>query len=112
MQDRNIVYGSQNTIKWTDFSKFVFGTEIRDMSCLMNTEFIVRYDDGTEKRTIDPAYIARSIIKLHSLGVLQYDFVTTAGTTSPNFIDRLHVTFFGQKLLEYIDANNEVKGDP
>ena len=106
MEDRNIVYGMRNTIRWTDFSEFVFGTDVNDMGCLMNSEFVIKYDDGREVRTMDPAFIARSIVKLQSLGVLQYDFLTTLGTTSSTHIDRLHLTFFGQKLLEYIDVED------
>lgn len=105
MKDRDIVYSPRNTIKWSDFSAFIFGSPINDMSCLMNSEFVAKYDDGREVRTMEPAFIARSIVKLQSLGVLQYDFVTTLGTISPNHIDRLHLTFFGQKLLEYIEVD-------
>lgn len=105
MTDRNIVYPNGNTINWSDFSAFVLGIDVRDMGYLLNHALIAKTETGEEVQTIEPAFIARSLIKLQSLGALQFDFITTAGNTSPNFIDRFHITFFGQSLLEYIDLN-------
>jgi len=109
MIDRNMIDKNGYTIMWTDFANLYGIPEtIKDMSYLLNHELIKRnLDNGQEEKTISLSYIARSIIKLQSLGVLQCDFVTTSGTTSPNYIDRFHVTFFGQKLLEYIDTQEQ-----
>lgn len=108
MTDRNIIYQDGNTIRWSDFSTFLFGSDIKDMGQLLNRQCIAQTNEGEEIFTIEPAFIARSIIKLQSLGVLQYDFITTLGNTSPNNIDRFHITFFGQKVLEYIDLDKDV----
>lgn len=108
MTDRNIIYQDGNTIHWSDFSTFLFGSEIKDMGQLLNRRCIAQTEGGEEIFTIAPSFIARSIIKLQSLGVLQYDFITTLGNTSPNNIDRFHITFFGQKILEYIDLDDDI----
>lgn len=109
MTDRNIIFSNRNTILWKDLLAYIHLPDtINDMGFLLNKELeYTIQDDGTHESTIMFAYLARSIIKLQYLGVLQFDFVTTLGTTSPNFIDRLHITFFGQKLLEYIEPKNE-----
>jgi hypothetical protein len=73
------------------------------MGNLLNYKLIYEDDENNETNIIDFAYIERSIIKLQSLGVLQCDFRNVPGTLSVNNIDRFPVTFFGQKLLEYIN---------
>jgi hypothetical protein len=114
MTDRNIVYPNGNTIFWDDFIKFVLNDDnanITDMGVLLNRELLAISEDGGQQLTTEIAYLPRSIIKLQALGALQYDFVTTLGNSSPNFINRFHVTFFGQKLLEYIGVENPAKHD-
>ena len=108
MTDRNKLYQDGNTIHWSDFSAFLFGSDIKDMGQLLNRQCIAKTKEGEEIFTIAPSFIARSIIKLQSLGVLQYDFITTLGNTSSNNIDRFHITFFGQKVLEYIDLDEDI----
>ena len=105
IHDRSYFHGEKNTIFWMDFIKSLpLGEAVTDMSIFFNRKFAQKSPDGMAKEEIiDFAYIARSIIKLQSLSVLQCDFVTTLGTISQNHIDRFHITFFGQKLLEYID---------
>ena len=109
MEDRNIEYGEGITIHWTDFINFISKTNIEDMGSLLNGKWIIKDDAGEEKVIDSFSVIARSIIKLQSLGVLQSDFLTYLGTTSSTCIDRFHLTVFGQKLLEYIDINEDLK---
>jgi hypothetical protein len=114
MTDRNIIYPNGNTIFWKHFISFVLNTQepiVRDMGLLYNRELFVKTEDGTQSKSIMLSYIPRSIIKLQSLGVLQYDFITTLGTSSPTYIDRFHITFFGQKILEYIDIEDNSDED-
>lgn len=104
MHDRSYFYGEDNTIFWSDFIKMLhLEITATDMSAFLNKRFTQKAPDGTlEEDITEFAYIARSIVKLQNLGVLQCDFITTLGTISPNNIERFHITFFGQKLLEYI----------
>ena len=106
LRDRDISYGKDVTISWAEFSESLFGSQVTDMGRLLNHQVFLLTEEGERIPTMGPATIARSIIKLHTLGVLQYDFVTTVGITSPNYIDRFHITLFGQKVLEYIDIND------
>lgn len=109
MHDRSYFHGEKNTIFWRDFTKALsLGENVPDMSIFLNRTFAQKTSDGTFKdEIIDFAYIARSIIKLQNLGVLQCDSIPTMGTTSLNHIERFHITFFGQKLLEYIDVEEK-----
>lgn len=104
--DRSYFFGENNTIFWDDFVKiFPLGDTITDMSIFLNKKFAQKNDQGNfEGEIIGFAYIARSMIKMQNLGVLQCDFKSTLGTMSTNDIDRIHITFFGEKLLDYIDA--------
>lgn len=107
--DRSYFHGDQNTIFWNDFTKTLsLGESIPDMSIFLNRKFAVKDADGNfNEEIIEFAYLAKSIIKLQNLSVLQCDFIPTAGTSSLNHIDRFHITFFGQKLLEYIDLDEK-----
>lgn len=109
IHDRSILYGEQNTIFWSDFTKTLWtGTEITDIGVLLNQRILAEDSEGNcSIEILDLAYLARSIIKLQNLGVLQCDFITTMGTTSTNHIDRFHITLFGKKLLEYIDIDEK-----
>lgn len=79
------------------------------MSIFLNRKFATKDSDvNFNEEIIDFAYLAKSIIKLQNLGVLQCDFVPTIGTSSLNHIDRFYITFFGQKLLEYIDIDEKI----
>lgn len=76
------------------------------MGILLNRKLTKRNKTGeVDSEIIDFAYLAKSIIKMQNLSVLQCDFKTTLGTLSINDIDRFHITFFGQKLLDYIDVD-------
>lgn len=109
MHDRSYFHGEQNTIFWGDFIKiFRLGEDVPDMSIFLNRKFTTKDSNGNfNEEIIDFAYFAKSIIKLQNLGVLQCDFIPTIGTSSLNHIDRFHITFFGQKLLEYIDIEEK-----
>lgn len=109
MKDRSVFFGESNTIFWKDYSNYLHLSEkVSDMGQLMNRECIAQAGENNHTPILAYAYIARSIIKLQSIGVLQCDYITTLGTASQNNIDRFHITFFGQKVLEYIDLD---KGD-
>ena len=105
---RSYAYGPNNTIFWKDFAELLpIGKPVTDFSMLLNLKAQKRDESGEVKEEyIDFACLARSIIKMQSLGVLQCDFVTTIGTCSTNYIDRFHITIFGEKLLEYIEATD------
>lgn len=109
MHDRSYFHGEENTIFWKDFAKsLLLGETVSDMSIFLNRKFATKAPDGTfNEEILDFAYVAKSIIKLQNLGVLQCDFIPTMGTTSLNNIERFHITFFGQKILEYIDIEEE-----
>ena len=47
------------------------------------------------------------MLKFQSNGVVQLEFVSSLGTISQNNINRFHITLFGQKLLEYIEIDND-----
>lgn len=94
--DRNYIYGD-STIMWDDFAD-TYGLKVADMGTLLNHKCSNERGDVT----LEWAYLIRSILKLQNLGVLQLDFVTTVGTTSPNNIDRFHISLFGQKILQYL----------
>ena len=106
-RDRSYFYGENNTIFWNDFVKiFSLSDAITDMGILLNRKLTKRNKTGeVDSEIIDFAYLAKSIIKMQNLSVLQCDFKTTLGTLSINDIDRFHITFFGQKLLDYIDVD-------
>lgn len=106
-RDRSHFYGENNTIFWEDFIKiFHTGDSITDMGILLNSKLAKKDEAGeSNSEVIGFAFLAKSIIKMQSLGVLQCDFKTTLGTISANYIDRFHITFFGQKLLDYIDVD-------
>lgn len=109
MTDRNVIYPDGSTIFWKDFIAFIVNNDdsnIRDMGALLNRELLATDEKGEQHLIRTLSFLARSIIKLQSLGALQYDFITTAGNSSPTYIDRFHLTFFGQKILEYIDVES------
>lgn len=108
MVDRNIIYPEGKTIFGESFASFLgLSSDIGSMGHLLNSALVPVTEKGERgENTISYSYIARSIIKLQSLGVLQCDFITTLGTSSINHIDRFHITFFGQKLLEYIEIEH------
>jgi len=108
-QDRFFCFENTVTIFWSDFIEFInYKGNYKEMGLFLNQTFIkITGDDIVDNSNIELAYIARSIIKMQGLGVLQCDFLPTIGTSSVNNIDRFHITFFGQKILEYIDIAEE-----
>ena len=62
--------------------------------------------DENGEEVYDWAYLIRSMLKFQSNGVIQLEFISSLGTISQNNIDRFHITLFGQKLLEYIEIDN------
>lgn len=100
--DRNVQF-EKNTIFWIDFAQF-FGLSknVKDPSILFNS-----YCSNKEGNTIiEWAYVVRSLTKLQGLGVLVCEINITAGTSSLANIDRFHLSFFGQKILSYLDNYN------
>lgn len=95
--DRNVIY-DENTIFWKDIMESFCLIGADDMGRLLNQAG--KKANGEE--ALDWAYLIRSVIKLHSLGVLQVEFVSTLGVVSQNNIERIHITLFGQRLLEFI----------
>ena len=76
------------------------------MGIFLNRKFVKKGEAGeSNSEIIEFAFLAKSIIKMQSLSVLQCDVKSTLGTMSINDIDRFHITFFGQKLLDYIDVD-------
>lgn len=71
---------------------------IGDMSLMLNAQL----ETDKKEKVYDWAYISRAMVKMQNLGILQLDFISSLGTVSQFNINRLHVTIFGQKLLEYI----------
>ncbi|KPU46022.1 hypothetical protein OXPF_05020 [Oxobacter pfennigii] len=82
---------------WLDFT-ITNKLDVPYMGILLNYECSNEQGATSLKWT----YMAKSILKLESLGVLQLDFMMTTGTSSPNNIERFHITLFGQKILGYI----------
>ena len=100
--DRNVQF-SENTIFCNDFAQsFGLSKNVTDPGMLLNS-----YCSGKFGNTIvDWAYMIRSLTKLQSLGVLVCEINVTMGTSSLSNIDRFHLTFFGQKILSYLENSN------
>ena len=113
MEDRNVVYPKGGTVFWSELASFIgLPPNLSYMGQLLNKSLIKVNEEGEELGEFtDFSYIARSIVKLQSLGVIECDIIMTLGTTSINNIDRFHITLFGQKVLEYIDINYIDKED-
>ncbi len=95
-QDRNIIY-SENTIMWNDFTEMC-KLNVNEMGRILNQAGIK--EDGEEDMTW--TYLIRSLLKMQGLGIVQTEYIATLGTISPNSIDRIHITLFGQEILKYI----------
>ena len=98
-KDRNIIYGN-DTIFWKDFTDYFQLQNVSDMGKILNLPG--RSENGEE--TYAWAYMARSLLKFQSQGVVQLEFVSSLGTISQNNIDRFHITLFGQALLNYVEV--------
>lgn len=113
-QDRNVFYGEDTTIFWSDFLKELNFPSV-DLGELLSLKFKAKDENGQfYGDEIDYlAHLGKSIVKLQNLSVLQCDYRTTLGTTSPSNVERFHLTLFGKKLLEYIeiDADKTEKSD-
>lgn len=107
-RDQNRIYKHGMTVFWDDFRSFLhLGDCGKNLGDLLNIKLILNPENGDESsETIGFAYFVKSIIKLQHLGVLQCDYITTLGTSSSNYINRFHITFFGQRLLEYINVED------
>ncbi|MBQ7668929.1 MAG: hypothetical protein IJS47_06345 [Clostridia bacterium] len=74
---------------------------------MLNSEYKI-----SGKSTFDIMYLGLSIIKLERLGILQTEFLLTLGTSSPNNIDRIHITLLGQKILEcFLNCDANIRGE-
>jgi len=107
-QDRNIAYGEDTTIFWKDFTKMMHLDGLSynlggflSLPCKLGTPD----DEWGGKEYPYLAYLAKSILKMQNLGVLQCEYYTTLNITSSSNIERFHITLFGKKLLEYIDVD-------
>ena len=94
--DRNLRI-EDKTIFWKDFIK-TFNLEVQERGLPLLFETI----NEKNETSMDWAYIIRSFIKLESLGILNFDYLTTLGTSNNLNIDRFHISIFGEMLLEYI----------
>ena len=105
MTDRNIIHDNGNTIFWNEFSCFLRLPNNTGIDYLMNRRLNSNSLDGfVIAEDIDEGkIIARAILKLNSLGVLETEHSTRPGTASAYDIDRFHITFFGRKILDYLD---------
>lgn len=103
--DRDIQY-QDNTIFWNDFAQnFGLSQNVIDPSMLLNY-----YCTNHQGNKIDDwAFMIRSMVKLQNLGVLVCESIMTTGVSSPLNISRFHVTFFGQKIIAYIDDKVDMK---
>ena len=100
--DRNVIFG-ENTIFWKDFTNYFHLVNVDDMGLILNQ--LGKNENGEE--VYDWTYLIRSMLKFQSNGVVQLEFVSSLGTISQNNINRFHITLFGQKLLEYIEIDND-----
>jgi len=101
--DRFISFGN-NTIFWDDLACFI-GIPNNDPGMFLNQEAI-EVESG--EQTYSLAYLVRVMVKLQNLGVIVCESKMTMGVSSPLNIDRFHMTFFGQKILSYIDDESNV----
>lgn len=99
--DRNVIFG-ENTIFWKDFTNHFQLMNVTDMGLILNQPG--KNENGEE--VYNWTYLIRSMLKFQSNGVVQLEFVSSLGTISQNNINRFHITLFGQKLLEYIEIDN------
>ncbi len=100
--DRNVIFG-ENTIFWKDFTNYFHLVNVDDMGLILNQ--LGKNENGEE--VYEWTYLIRSMLKFQSNGVIQLEFVSSLGTISQNNINRFHITLFGQKLLEYIEIDND-----
>ncbi len=96
-RDRSYIF-DENTIFWQDFMEAFHVNNVNDMTVMLNRCLV----NDKNERVYDWAYLARSVVKLQGLGILQIDYRTMLGTNSLYNIDRFHLTLFGQKLIQYI----------
>lgn len=111
--DRNVIYGEDTTIFWKDFiSGLNFSSSVPDLGALLSLKFQAIDENGQFfGEEIDYlSHLAKSIIKMQNLSVLQCEYHTTLGTTSSSNIERFHITLFGKKLLEYIELETNKAG--
>ncbi|MCY6370249.1 hypothetical protein [Clostridium ganghwense] len=97
---RNIIWGN-NTIFLKDYRAYYLenSDDFPSVDLLMN----IGFKDSKNNPYYYFAYESRSLIKLQNLGVVSLDFISTLGTISSGNIDRIHISIFGEKLLNYIE---------
>lgn len=104
-EDRNVSYGENTTIYWEDFAHMLhLDAEKYDLVTLLSVHFQAELG-GDQFETDYFSCLARSIIKMQNLGVLQCEYYTTLRTISSGNIDCFHISLFGKKLLEYIELD-------
>ena len=99
-QDRSVIYG-ENTIFWTDFSNH-YNIHIDYAGRMLN-----QIPTDGEENKMQWAYMMRSLLKLETLGIIELEYIPTAGTVNKNNVDRIHVTLFGQELLKYLKNDDD-----
>ena len=103
-RDRSYFYGENNTIFWEDFVKiFPIRDTITDMGIFLNRKFVKKGEAGeSNSEIIEFAFLAKSIIKMQSLSVLQCDVKSTerGSTFGTDFLDcpKSRPLFYPQSL--------------
>lgn len=108
-QDRIVLYGEDTTIIWKDFvGPLHLKSFDQDLGALLSIPFQAKQNGQVLEGEITYlAQLAKSVVKLQNLSVLQCEYHATLGTISPGNIDRFHITLFGKKLLEYIEPEKQ-----
>lgn len=108
-QDRIVLFGEDTTIIWKDFIKPLHVKSLdHDLGEFLSIPFQAEQNGKVLEGEITYlAQLAKSIVKLQNLSVLQCEYRATLGTISPGNIERFHVTLFGKKLLEYIELDKQ-----
>lgn len=107
--DRNVILGS-NTILWDDFADYIkipkmdFGYLL--VEPLQKKPLIA--EEPNNNLTEDFSYLARSIVKLSNIGVLNVDYNLTTGNSSDRDINRFHVTMFGNEIIRHIERTDSL----
>jgi len=101
MRDRNMIINGR-TIFWEDFA-IKYQNPKGEIKTLP-ADIAIKFDAIVEKiPAYTPALDVTSLIKMESLGVVETEHITTAGSTSRLNITRFFVTLLGEKILEFIE---------
>lgn len=100
MKSRSIMLDKNRTIFWGDFSNYCKLPSQIPLNITM-----LSMCNNTQKKDCYSEYIfyGKSFLKLEKAGALQLESINTMGTLNSLHIDRFHITFLGEFLLNYID---------